>query len=93
MCEETVFWDLNYAMKYKSLVSENILAKVLKVKYFLFVWNQLFVFLPDKSTARASHMALISIVIQKYQLWIAFFISVLKSRDFYSYDFMTSLVD
>ena len=31
MCEETVFWDLNYAMKYKSLVSENILAKVLKV--------------------------------------------------------------
>ena len=33
MCEETVFWDLNYAMKYKSLVSENILKKVLKVRY------------------------------------------------------------
>ena len=31
MCEETVFWDLNYAMKYKSLVSENVLKKVLKV--------------------------------------------------------------
>jgi len=31
MCEDTVFWDLNYAMKYKSLVSENILTKVLKI--------------------------------------------------------------
>ena len=31
MGEDTVFWDLNYAMKYKSLVSENILKKVLKV--------------------------------------------------------------
>ena len=36
MCEDTVFWDLNYAMKYKSLVSENILTKVLKVNLNLF---------------------------------------------------------
>ena len=34
MCEETVFWDLNYAMKYKSLVSENVLKKVLKVSSY-----------------------------------------------------------
>ena len=38
MCEETVFWDLNYAMKYKSLVSENILKKVLKVLLTKFIW-------------------------------------------------------
>ena len=45
MCEETVFWDLNYAMKYKSLVSENILKKVLKVlitKKFRIRYNIIF---------------------------------------------------
>ena len=31
MCEDTVFWDLNYAIKYKSLGTEEIRSKVLKV--------------------------------------------------------------
>ena len=31
MCEETVFWDLNYAIKYKSLGTEDIRAKVLRL--------------------------------------------------------------
>jgi len=30
MCEDTVFWDLNYAIKYKSLGTEEIRSKVLK---------------------------------------------------------------
>ena len=29
MCEDTVFWDLNYAIKYKSLGTEEIRSKVL----------------------------------------------------------------
>ena len=36
MSEETVFWDLNYAIKYKSLGTEDIQTKVLKVKNNLF---------------------------------------------------------
>ena len=31
MCEDTVFWDLNYAIKYKSLGTEEIRCKVLKL--------------------------------------------------------------
>jgi hypothetical protein len=31
MCEETVFWDLNYSIKFKSLGTEDIRTKVLKV--------------------------------------------------------------
>ena len=31
MCEDTVFWDLNYAIKYKSLGTEEIRSKVLKL--------------------------------------------------------------
>ena len=31
MCEDTVFWDLNYSMKYKTLVTGDILTRVLKV--------------------------------------------------------------
>jgi hypothetical protein len=31
MCEDTVFWDLNYAMKYKELGTGEIMVKVLKV--------------------------------------------------------------
>ena len=50
MCEETVFWDLNYAMKYKSLVSENILDKVLKVKYFFILYD-----IHDDKILRFSH--------------------------------------
>ena len=31
MCEETVFWDLNYAIKYKALGTDEVRTKVLKV--------------------------------------------------------------
>ncbi len=31
MCEETVFWDMNYSIKYKALGTEEIRTKVLKV--------------------------------------------------------------
>ena len=31
MCEETVFWDLNYAMQYRALGTGDIMGKVLKV--------------------------------------------------------------
>ena len=31
MCEETVFWDLNYAMQYRALGTGDIMVKVLKV--------------------------------------------------------------
>ena len=31
MCEDTVFWDLNYAIKYKSLGTDEIRNKVLKL--------------------------------------------------------------
>ena len=34
MCEDTVFWDLNYAIKYKTLGTEEIRSKVLKVINF-----------------------------------------------------------
>ena len=33
MCEETVFWDLNYAMQYRALGTGDIMVKVLKVGY------------------------------------------------------------
>ena len=31
MCEDTVFWDLNYAMEYKELGTGEVMTKVLKV--------------------------------------------------------------
>ena len=31
MCEDTVFWDLNYAMQYKEMGTAEIMIKVLKV--------------------------------------------------------------
>lgn len=31
MCEDTVFWDLNYAIKYKALATQDIRNKVLKI--------------------------------------------------------------
>ena len=41
MSEETVFWDLNYAIKYKSLGTEEIQTKVLKVKKIFDYLNKL----------------------------------------------------
>ena len=32
MCEDTVFWDLNYGMQYKELGTGEIMVKVLKVR-------------------------------------------------------------
>ena len=32
MCEDTVFWDLNYAMQYKDMGTAEIRAKALKVR-------------------------------------------------------------
>ena len=31
MCEDTVFWDLNYAIKYRALGTEEIRSRVLKI--------------------------------------------------------------
>ena len=39
MCEDTVFWDLNYSMKYKTLVTGDILTRVLKVKVKMKAYN------------------------------------------------------
>lgn len=36
MCEETVFWDLNYSIKYRALGTEDIRTKVLKVSSIIF---------------------------------------------------------
>ena len=34
MCEDTVFWDLNYAIKYKALGTDDVRTKVLKVMLY-----------------------------------------------------------
>ena len=39
MCEDTVFWDLNYSIQYKSLGVGDTMTKVLKVTAdFRFEW-------------------------------------------------------
>jgi hypothetical protein len=36
MCEDTVFWDLNYSIQYKSLGVGDTMSKVLKVSFLKF---------------------------------------------------------
>ena len=76
MCEDTVFWDLNYAIKYKSLGTEEIRSKVLKLMETLderlfehpnFVW--------------LDHAAINEILGAKYSF--CFLLSIPKTREKY----------